>query len=122
MITPNQSAVVIVLLAGVQVSDAHRSGIGETHHPSEGVESKMSVPIQWRTKKQRYSLQGGVCPKCSNVVFPPRGVCPYCAREQNILQDDITHSSRANGHHGKPVPFAMPVVSEHVAVTAAGDD
>ncbi|MCB0129304.1 MAG: hypothetical protein KDD78_00585 [Caldilineaceae bacterium] len=38
----------------------------------------MAVPNLWRTKKQRYSLQGDVCPACSNTIFPPRQICPRC--------------------------------------------
>jgi predicted amidophosphoribosyltransferase len=40
----------------------------------------MAIPVLWRTKKQRYSLTGVVCPECSQLVFPPRKVCPYCLR------------------------------------------
>jgi uncharacterized OB-fold protein len=38
----------------------------------------MAVPNLWRTKKQRYSLQGDVCVHCARAVFPPREVCPHC--------------------------------------------
>jgi uncharacterized OB-fold protein len=38
----------------------------------------MAVPNLWRTKKQRYSLQGDVCVHCERAVFPPREVCPHC--------------------------------------------
>lgn len=38
----------------------------------------MAVPNLWRTKEQRYRLQGDVCPACSNTVFPPKRVCPHC--------------------------------------------
>jgi uncharacterized OB-fold protein len=38
----------------------------------------MAVPNLWRTKKQRYSLQGDVCIHCERAVFPPREVCPHC--------------------------------------------
>ncbi|MEX1020980.1 MAG: zinc ribbon domain-containing protein [Litorilinea sp.] len=40
----------------------------------------MAVPILWRNRKQRYSLEGEVCPACERAVFPPRQVCPYCSR------------------------------------------
>ena len=38
----------------------------------------MAIPNLWRTKKQRYSLQGEVCVHCAAAVFPPREICPHC--------------------------------------------
>ncbi len=38
----------------------------------------MAVPNLWRTKEQRYRLQGEICPACSSAVFPPKRVCPHC--------------------------------------------
>jgi predicted amidophosphoribosyltransferase len=38
----------------------------------------MAIPNMWRTKKQRYSLQGDVCHHCEHAVFPPREICPHC--------------------------------------------
>jgi len=38
----------------------------------------MAIPNMWRTKKQRYSLQGDVCRHCERAVFPPREICPHC--------------------------------------------
>lgn len=38
----------------------------------------MAVPNLWRTKHERYSLQGQICAECSQAVFPPRMVCPHC--------------------------------------------
>lgn len=40
----------------------------------------MAIPNMWRTKKQRYSLQGEVCQHCDQAVFPPRQICPHCHR------------------------------------------
>ncbi|MCB0108913.1 MAG: hypothetical protein KDE53_23490 [Caldilineaceae bacterium] len=74
----------------------------------------MAVPNLWRTKEQRYRLQGDVCPACSNTIFPPKRVCPHC-------------------HHGAAIPavtddrqdyayvmlFEMPQVTE---LSAVGDD
>jgi uncharacterized OB-fold protein len=39
----------------------------------------MNIASAWRTKKQRYSLQGEVCPDCHQAIFPPRDVCPHCS-------------------------------------------
>ncbi|MCS6825227.1 MAG: zinc ribbon domain-containing protein [Caldilinea sp.] len=47
----------------------------------------MAIPNLWRTKKQRYSLQGEVCIHCERAVFPPRRICPHChqsMREQRF--------------------------------------
>ena len=32
----------------------------------------------WRTREQRLSLKGEVCPNCGAKLFPPRDVCPAC--------------------------------------------
>lgn len=40
----------------------------------------MAIPNLWRTKKQRYSLQGDVCTHCERAIFPPRQICPHCRR------------------------------------------
>lgn len=48
----------------------------------------MELARHWRLKRQRYSLEGEVCPQCRRALFPPRDVCPHClaeAREVNIF-------------------------------------
>ncbi len=45
----------------------------------------MEVPRFWRLKKQRYALQGEVCPHCDVKIFPPRDVCPACGGEAKTL-------------------------------------
>jgi uncharacterized protein len=42
----------------------------------------MSIPRNWRTRQQRYSLRAEVCHECGNTIFPPRDVCPYCAEQK----------------------------------------
>lgn len=42
----------------------------------------MSIPRNWRTRQQRYSLKAEVCETCHNVIFPPRDVCPHCAEQK----------------------------------------
>jgi uncharacterized OB-fold protein len=42
----------------------------------------MSIPRNWRTRQQRYSLRAEVCNDCGNTIFPPRDVCPYCAEQK----------------------------------------
>jgi uncharacterized OB-fold protein len=41
----------------------------------------MEVPRHWRLRKQRYALEGEVCPHCEAKIFPPRDVCPECSGE-----------------------------------------
>jgi hypothetical protein len=48
----------------------------------------MAIPILWRTTKERYSLRGEVCPECERLVFPPRRLCPYCGREQEVQEQE----------------------------------
>ena len=38
----------------------------------------MEVARNWRTRKQRYSLQGIVCNHCGAPQFPARPVCTQC--------------------------------------------
>jgi uncharacterized OB-fold protein len=42
----------------------------------------MSIPRNWRTRQQRYSLKAEVCEACGNTIFPPRDVCPHCAEQK----------------------------------------
>lgn len=41
----------------------------------------MGIASNWRLRKQRYALVGEVCPECNHKIFPPRDVCPHCAKE-----------------------------------------
>lgn len=40
----------------------------------------MAIPTVWRTKKERYSLAGAVCPTCHTTMFPPRKQCLHCSQ------------------------------------------
>jgi predicted amidophosphoribosyltransferase len=46
----------------------------------------MAIPNMWRTKKQRYSLQGDVCQHCERAIFPPREICPHCHKPMQATQ------------------------------------
>lgn len=70
----------------------------------------MGIPILWRTTKERYSLQGEVCPECDRVVFPPRRLCPYCGRE---------HVAAVVEEKQYDFPFVLP---QNVEMRIAGDD
>lgn len=71
----------------------------------------MTIPNLWRTQKQRYSLQGEVCPHCSSAIFPPRRVCPYCKRTAQAVQQ--------NDAFAYSYTMQIPVTSN---VAIAGDD
>lgn len=49
----------------------------------EGV--AVNVSRHWRLKKERYALQGEVCPHCSVKIFPPRDICPDCGEDARTL-------------------------------------
>ena len=70
----------------------------------------MAIPILWRTTKERYNLQGEVCPECERAVFPPRRLCPYCGREH------VTHVADSGEYK---FSFTLP---RNMAYHAAGDD
>lgn len=42
----------------------------------------MEVPRHWRSKAQRYRLEGSKCSICGRRIFPPRPVCLQCASER----------------------------------------
>lgn len=44
----------------------------------------MEIPRHWRLRKQRYGLQGEVCGRCDEKIFPPRDICPNCHGEAKI--------------------------------------
>ncbi len=44
----------------------------------------MSVPIQWRSIKEKYRLGGTKCERCGRVYFPSRKICPNCRREGKL--------------------------------------
>lgn len=83
----------------------------------------MAVPVMWRTQKQRYSLQAETCTHCSNAVFPPRAVCPYCKtpmRTQIVLTDGAPAQPQAT--QGREFIYALPTPAMPMLVAATGDD
>jgi uncharacterized OB-fold protein len=70
----------------------------------------MGIPVLWRTTKERYSLQGEVCPECERMVFPPRRLCPYCGCEAEAQETEE-----------KRYEFSF-VLPKNVEFSAAGDD
>lgn len=67
----------------------------------------MSVARFWRETPQRYNLGGSRCTVCSSVYFPPRGVCPTCAKHRQSL--------------GKMVPLQLSGDGEVVSYTVVHD-
>lgn len=49
-----------------------------TSGPPDGGGAYVSIPAWQRTLDQRYRLEGGRCPACSALAFPPSGACPEC--------------------------------------------
>lgn len=37
----------------------------------------MEIARHWRLRRQRYRLEGSICPESGQVTFPPRPACPY---------------------------------------------
>jgi hypothetical protein len=85
----------------------------------------MAVPILWRTKRQRYSLRGEVCPECARAVFPPREICPYCNQAMDALyaSKQTPEESREERQAQHEVHFYFTLAQNHgVGLhTAAGD-
>ena len=78
----------------------------------------MAVPNLWRTKKQRYSLQGEICPACQNALFPPRQVCPYC-HHGAAPAGQVTHNIEACV---EVQPYMMIFGLPQAAELTIGDD
>jgi len=74
----------------------------------------MAVPNLWRTKEQRYRLQGEVCPACQSTIFPPKRVCPHC--HHGAIVPATTTDQQTYGY---AMLFKIPQIKE---LTAAGDD
>lgn len=60
----------------------------------------MEVSRHWRLQKQRYGLVGEVCDHCGEKIFPPRDVCPNCAK---ALMTQAIIELATNGQPSIPV-------------------
>ena len=88
----------------------------------------MEVPRHWRLNKQRYALQGEVCPHCDAKIFPPRDVCPECGGEaktpftfsgQGEVYSFTSYSNAPTGFEEQaPYTIAMVKLNEGPVVTA----
>lgn len=74
----------------------------------------MAIPNIWRTKKQRYSLEGTVCPTCNITMFPPRKQCLHCSHISSAITEPVSGEQ-----YNYFMVFALPQSAE---VISAGDD
>lgn len=74
----------------------------------------MAIPTVWRTKKQRYSLAGAVCPTCNTTMFPPRKQCLHCSH--------VTGAQSASAENEAYNYFMVFDLAQPVEVAVAGDD
>jgi uncharacterized OB-fold protein len=78
----------------------------------------MEVARYWRTTKQRYRMEGEVCPTCSGKIFPPRDVCPHCQSQAKTPYEFsgrgevFSFSTIHNAPHGfeKFAPYTVALV------------
>lgn len=67
----------------------------------------MSIARFWRETPRRYNLGGSRCGTCQTVYFPPRSVCPTCAKHRQSL--------------GRMEPFQLSGEGEVVSYTVVHD-
>jgi uncharacterized OB-fold protein len=67
----------------------------------------MSIARFWRETPRRYNLGGSRCTNCRTVYFPPRAVCPSCAKHRQSL--------------GRLEPFQLSGEGEVVTFTVVHD-
>jgi uncharacterized OB-fold protein len=88
----------------------------------------MSIPRNWRTRQQRYSLKAEVCHDCGQIIFPPRDVCPHCAQQKQswtnlsgrgeIFSYTTMYSTPAAFEEYAPYTMALVKLAEGPMVTA----
>jgi uncharacterized OB-fold protein len=76
----------------------------------------MGIPSTWRLRNQRLALVGEVCHTCGNSIFPPRDVCPHCARE---AQQAFQFSGRGEVYSFTTVYNAPSGFEEYAPYTVA---
>lgn len=88
----------------------------------------MSIAGAWRTRHQRYTLEGEVCPDCHKAIFPPRDVCPHCSEAAGPIHtmsgrgEVFSYSKMYNAPEGfegqRPYTVALVKLEEGPLVTA----
>jgi uncharacterized OB-fold protein len=76
----------------------------------------MTIPGNWRTRQQRYSLKAELCDVCGKTIFPPRDVCPHCAEQR---QSWTTLSGRGEVYSYTTMHNAPTGFEEYVPYTVA---
>ena len=71
----------------------------------------MGVPQFWRLQNQNYQLVGEECKKCGAKIFPPRDVCPECAKP---AYEPYTFSGRGEVYSHTTVYSAPEGYEEYV--------
>lgn len=88
----------------------------------------MTIPGNWRTRHQRYSLKAEVCDACGKAIFPPRDVCPHCAEQRQtwttlsgrgeVYSYTTMHNAPAGFEEFAPYTVALVKLDEGPMVTA----
>jgi uncharacterized OB-fold protein len=88
----------------------------------------MTIPGNWRTRHQRYSLRAETCDECGATIFPPRDICPSCAHDKQHWTDlsgrgevysyTTMHNAPAGFEEYSPYTVALVRLAEGPMVTA----
>jgi uncharacterized OB-fold protein len=88
----------------------------------------MPIPQYWRLQNQRYRLTGEVCHTCGAKLFPPRDVCPECAKPAyepfafegrgEVYSYSLLTQAPAGYEAYAPYPVALVKLQEGPLVTA----
>ncbi len=88
----------------------------------------MHIARNWRVKKQRYSLQGETCHHCGTKVFPPRDICPECAKpaydplqlsgQGEVYSHTTVYDAPVGFQHQAPYSLALVRLDEGPMLTA----
>jgi uncharacterized OB-fold protein len=92
----------------------------------------MGIATNWRLRSQRLALVGEVCHTCGLKIFPPRDVCPHCAREAQqayqfsgrgeVYSFTTVFNSPAGFEEYSPYTVALVKLEEGPLVTAQMTD
>jgi len=88
----------------------------------------MQLPRHWRLNKQRYALEGEICPHCQAKIFPPRDICPECGEEAHtpltlsgrgqVYSYTTVYQAPASHEEQAPYTVALVKLDEGPTVTA----
>ncbi len=76
----------------------------------------MELSRHWRLQNQRYGLVGEECDQCGAKLFPPRDLCPECARPAHEL---YTFSGRGQVYSYSTIYNAPAGYEEYAPYTVA---